>query len=633
MSILVPAPPVSAGLGGTQPVNPPGMAGLGPAERATNAAIQAVIGPSYKGYENYVRGQAWGMTTSGNLNQTAVIDRPFEPPQIIHELMAEGLNELVSFFEVKSIDPSDRLVKSVALVFNASRWPRITDLTQGDQDMHSSFKTEAATVQVGKMAEVDVKTLQTAAGRRMWYERLKQASNGLMNTIVHFCITALLSCSPDKLARTAGNNYIAPYTARMNFKDALALYIGQFNVVGKGPHGINDLATILQTIQQLRDNSRYDSLIADVGFVNRLARGMSSWTLDSLVHSLVGIPDSSDTKSFVLKHAELRRILEVGSIAVGPNGPKVPPFTRNVMIATHQLIPCNATDIRIFDRRLDTWVDLPNGAALTAGAINLTGAGAIDPARCSVLIFTVYQAQTGTVVVLDTNQQRPQLHMSSITSATTIGGDQLKLGFYAAMTIAAVVPNKNAVLHLNDVVLRQITRGGGLYNASRVTNTRGGGAGSFDLKNHRTRVCFVVRNEDIFGLHGDLSILSLFGMFPASMTNSEPITTWQSRRVDAAGRPIPAGAEAVNHFGEPVAIAGQFTPESVINGQITMPYLSTRDACMYTDAANVRKMVQPNGIFGKHAYEGCTADMMGALGSSGYLRPYSADVIRVNGGP
>ncbi len=627
MSILVPAPPTSAGLGGTQPVNPPGMAGLGPADRATNAAIQAVVGPSFKGYEEYKRQQAYGMITAGNINEAMAYDRPYEPVKIIHEEMAEGLNELLSYFEVKAIDPSDQMIKTVALVFNASRWPRITHLTQGDQDMHSSFKTEAATVQVGKMAEVDVKSLSTAMGKLMWYQRLKQASNGLMNTIVHFCVNALVGCAPDKLARTAKGNYIAPYTARMSFVDSLRLYINQFNVVGKGPRGLDDLAAILQSIQTLRDNAKYDTLIADVGFTNRVGRSMTSWTIDSLIHSMIGIPSASDSKSFLLKHVNLRRILETGSVAVGPNSPKAPPFTRTAMIATHQIFPATATDVRIFDRRLDDWVDIdmPTLQFFTAHG------GAPDN-ECSIICFTVYQVQTGSVVVLDTNRQPPQLFMSPITSATTIGGDQLKLGFYAAMTIAAVVPDPSSLVFLNDVVLRGIMRGGGLVDASTVTNVlTGAPANRFNLKNHRTRVFVKVRNSDIHGLQGDRNILSLFGYFPSSVTNSDRIDTWTSRRPLAGGAPgavTPADVLMRSILGEPIAVTGQYTPESVINGQISMPYLSTRDACTYTDAAGTSRMVQPNGIFGKNVYANCTADLMGALGSSGYLRPYPADVIR-----
>lgn len=623
MSLVI--PPVSAGLGGTQPVNPPGVSGLAPADRATNTAIQAVVGPSYKGYENYKRGEAWGMTTSGNLHQTAVYDRPPEPVQFIHEQMAEGLNELLAFFEAKAIDPSDKLVKTVALIFNASRWPRVTDLTQGDQDMHSSFKTEAATVQVGKMAEIDVKVLNTPLGRRMWYERLKQASNGLLNTIMHFCINALLGCAPDKLARTANGNYIAPYTSRLSFNQALNLYIGQFNVIGKGPHGINDLASILQTIQQTRDNSRYEVLITDAGFTNRLTRTMASWTLESLVHSMVGIPAASETKSFVLKHTNLSRILETGPIAVGPNSPKAPPFTRNTMVCTHQIIPATANNIQIFDRRLDTFVSVGAGE-LAAAAINLTGdpAGADDQRPYSYIIFTIYQAQTGSTAILDTNRQRPELHLSKVTSATTLGGDQLKLGFYAAMTIAAVVPDKNAVLFMNDIVLKQIMRGGGLFTDSIVTNPAAA-ARAFDLKRHRTRICVKVRTDMIRGLNGDRNVLSLFGEFPAAMTNTEPIETWASNTADTADAKM---REYCN--GRPVAISGQFAPESVINGQIAFPYLSTRDACIYEDDAGRKHFIQPNGIFGKNAYEGCTGDSMGSLGSGGYLRPYSSDVIRMN---
>ncbi len=622
MSLVIPpVPPVSSGLGGTQPINPPGVSGLAPADRATNTAIQAIVGPSYKGYENYKRGEAWGMTTSGNLNQTAVYDRPPEPVQFIHEQMAEGLEALLAFFEIKSIDPSDRLVKTVALIFNASRWPRITDLTQGDQDMHSSFKTEAATVQVGKMGEIDVKVLNTPLGRRMWYERLKQASNGLLNTIMHFCINALLGCSPDKLARTANGNYIAPYTSRLSFTQALNLYIGQFNVIGKGPHGINDLAAILQAVQQTRDNARYDVLITDAGFTNRLTRTMASWTLESLVHSIVGIPAASETKSFVLKHTNLSRILETGPISVGPNSPKAPPFTRNTMVCTHQIIPATATNIEIFDRRLDTFVSATN-AELAAAVIDLTGAAVdADQAPFSYIIFTLYQAQTGSTAILDTNRQRPELHLSKVTSATTLGGDQLKLGFYAAMTIAAVVPDKNSVLFMNDILLKQIMRGGGLFGDSTVTDAR-----RFDLKNHRTRICVKVRTASIRGLNGDRNVLSLFGEFPAAMTNAEDISTWES----STG--ITANATMQTRFaasGKPVAISGQFAPESVINGQIAFPYLSTRDACIYT-LGGARHVIQPNGIFGKNAYEGCTGDSMGSLGSGGYLRPYSSDVIRRN---
>lgn len=631
MSLVIPpVPPVSAGLGGTQPINPPGVSGLAPADRATNTAIQAIVGPSYKGYENYKRGEAWGMTTSGNLNQTAVYDRPPEPVQFIHEQMAEGLEALLAFFEIKSIDPSDRLIKTVALIFNASRWPRITDLTQGDQDMHSSFKTEAATVQVGKMAEIDVKVLNTPLGRRMWYERLKQASNGLLNTIMHFCINALLGCSPDKLARTANGNYIAPYTSRLSFTQALNLYIGQFNVIGKGPHGINDLAAILQTVQQTRDNARYDVLITDAGFTNRLTRTMASWTLESLVHSIVGIPAASETKSFVLKHTNLSRILETGPISVGPNSPKAPPFTRNTMVCTHQIIPATAGNVQIFDRRLDTFVTV-DGGDLAAAAFDLTGntanAVVVNDADCSYIIFTVYQAQTGSTAILDTNRQRPELHLSKVTSATTLGGDQLKLGFYAAMTIAAVVPDKNSVLFMNDVLLKQIMRGGGLFGDSVVTNAAGFG---FDLKRNRTRICVKVRTASIRGLNGDRNILSLFGEFPAAMTNAEEIVTWMSNR---AGPDHTASATMQARFagiGKPVAISGQFAPESVINGQIAFPYLSTRDACIYEDAAGRKHVIQPNGIFGKNAYEGCTGDSMGSLGSGGYLRPYSSDVLRMN---
>lgn len=617
MSLIVPS--VSAGLGGTQPINPPGMAGLSPADRETNTAIQAIVGPSYKGYENYKRGEAWGMTTSGNLNQTAVYDRPPEPVQFIHEQMAEGLEALLAYFEVKSIDPSDKLIKTVALIFNASRWPRITDLTQGDQDMHSSFKTEAATVQVGKMAEIDVKVLNTPLGRRMWYERLKQASNGLLNTITHFCINALLGCSPDKLARTANGNYIAPYTSRLSFTQALALYIGQFNVIGKGPHGINDLASILQVVQQTRDNARFDVLITDAGFTNRLTRTMASWTLESLVHSIVGIPAASETKSFVLKHTSLSRILETGPIAVGPNSPKAPPFTRNAMVCTHQIIPGDATDVQIFDRRLDTFVSVSDAKLAPGEVINLAAEG--DEAKCSYIIFTLYQAQTSSTAILDTNRQRPELHLSKVTSATTLGGDQLKLGFYAAMTIAAVVPDKNSVLFMNDILLKQIMRGGGLYEDSVVTD-----ALPFDLKHHRTRIVVRVRTASIRGLNGDRNVLSLFGSFPTAMTNSEVIETWASNTGDTAEAKMKA---KVANSGKPVAISGNFAPESVINGQIAFPYLSTRDACIYT-LNGTRHVIQPNGIFGKNAYEGCTGDSMGSLGSGGYLRPYSSDVLRMN---
>lgn len=624
MSVIIPSvPPVSAGLGGTQPINPPGMAGLSGADRETNTAIQAIVGPSYKGYENYKRGEAWGMTTSGNLNQTAVYDRPPEPVQFIHEQMAEGLEALLAYFEVKAIDPSDRLIKTVALVFNASRWPRITDLTQGDQDMHSSFKTEAATVQVGKMAEIDVKVLNTPLGRRMWYERLKQASNGLLNTITHFCINALLGCSPDKLARTATSNYIAPYTSRLSFTQALQLYIGQFNVIGKGPHGINDLAEILQIVQQTRDNARYSVLITDSGFNNRMTRTMASWVLGGMIHSIVGIPAASETKSYVLSHTSLSQILETGPISVGPNSPKAPPFTRNIMVCTHQIVPAEATGIQIFDRRLDTFVPVSD-AELAARVIDLSNNAADDV--CSYIFFTLYQAQTSSAAILDTNRQRPELHLSKVTSATTLGGDQLKLGFYAAMTIAAVVPDKNSVLFMNDIRLKQIMKGGGVFADSAVGNAA---ATAFSLKQNRTRVCVRVLTASIRGLYGDRSILSLFGSFPAAMTNAEVVETWAS---DLAGAANTAEAKMKATFansGKPVAISGQFAPESVINGQVSFPYLSTRDACIYT-LAGARHVIQPCGIFGKNAYEGCTGDSMGSLGSGGYLRPYSPDVLRMN---
>lgn len=623
MSVLL--PPVGAGLGGYQPVTPAGVSGQGMIDQYTNAGIKAVIGPSFKSYDDVIRNPAIGVVTAGNFGQAVLKDAPVEPITYVHSRMSEGLNELVEFFLLKSIHPTDKLIRTLTMVFNASRAVRVTDFTQGDQDMSTSFKTEAATIQVGKMAEIDVKVINTPEGRRMWFERLRQCANGFLTSIVIMCVNAVLDCAPEKLALTSANNMVAPFSVRIPFVEAVNHYIGQFNVIGRGPSGINDLVSILSTIQDQRDGTVYDVLVADTGAVNRMALGMAGWAMERLVvGDATAIPNGSTTRSYFLRHTGLKRVLEVGPVVIGPNTAKAPAFSANRILVTHQIIPADAADdepISIFDRRLDRFVDLTR-ADLDAACVNLTGAAVNDGRNTSsYIIFTAYQGLLGNFAGLSTAARRPELHLSEITHATTLEASQHKLGFYAVMTGAAVVPDKTAVAFLNDTWLKAITRGGGQFVDSKITDET-----PLSFKNHRTRFVVRVRNQDIKGLQGDTSRLSMYGTFPGDVTNGEEIVTWMS---NVAGANQTARAVAIAKMLEPVHVRGAVVPQSVINNRIAMPYLSTQDACTYT-RNGVAKVCQPNGIFGKYAYEGCTADMCGAYGSRGYLVLPSTNAMRVN---
>lgn len=263
------AVPGGAGLAGPQ--NMQGFFGPNVQElQATSDAIKQVVGPNYTGFDRYIQGMQLGMFTAGNMG---VVYEPVPPATtFVHETIAPGLQELVSLFQLVKLDPTKQVIQKRFMVFNSSHWSRITDLMTGNQDMSTLFTSHASVIQFGKSAEMEIKAFKSREGATLWYNILKQAATGLINSMIHTCIAAILDCAPSRLAGMQVS--LQPYAFPITFDEALRMSIDIFGILGKGTNSLLTLFQYAQEEAMRRGIPGFNSLICNKGTMNRVQRSL-----------------------------------------------------------------------------------------------------------------------------------------------------------------------------------------------------------------------------------------------------------------------------------------------------------------------------------------------------------------------
>lgn len=646
---------MSGALYSLPPVGAPGGAGLVGAQnfqalygpnldelRATADAIKQVIGPNYNSFDRYIQSQQLGTFTAGNLG---VVYEPVQPAlEFVHAQIEPGLKDIISLFSLVRLDPTKQVIQKRFMIFNSSHWSRITDLMTGNQDMSTLFTSNANVIQFGKSAEMEVKAFRSANGATLWYNILKQAATGYVNTVIHTCISALLDCAPSRLSRL-GQPSMLPYAQPVEFEDALEMASDIFGILGKGTNSLFTLFDYARQEAMRRGITGFNSLICDKGTVNRIQQSMMGIG-QNIFDSWRNVPTESDATMYMLKHSEIRRLLEVGPVAVGPNSAKVLPFVRRVHVITHCIVDeeelkKNEYKFRTFDRFSDQFVDLelpPNAAVVDSRErgdefASLSMAAGDQEARRSEMslrppaeensgaeekkieaslakvkggkdeyvyvVFTALLVEVESLVFLASGVENgPELHLSPIIDAVAFHASQMKITYNAAFSAAAHIPNKNTIWFAEHAALNRVIRGPKPDSVIQPWGT----ALSVD---HR---CYLkISKSQLRGVHGN-KFLSVTGEFPTTMTNqTSPILCFGGRTQD------------LNTVGL-IEQASNLFPDAFDDDGSKFPIVSTLE---YSKVGKGKEdpETQCDGWFGQHCYKGC----MKALTHKGIRRPFNND--------
>ncbi len=582
------AVPGGAGLAGPQ--NMQGFFGPNLQElQSTSDAIKQVVGPNYTGFDRYIQGMQLGMFTAGNMG---VVYEPVPPATtFVHETIAPGLQELVSLFQLVKLDPTKQVIQKRFMVFNSSHWSRITDLMTGNQDMSTLFTSHASVIQFGKSAEMEIKAFKSREGATLWYNILKQAATGLINSMIHTCIAAILDCAPSRLAGM--QMPLQPYAFPITFDEALRMSIDIFGILGKGTNSLLTLFQYAQEEAMRRGIPGFNSLICNKGTMNRVQRSLIA--NPSIIDSWRNVPTEQDAKMFVLKHSDINRVLEVGPVSIGPNSAKVLPFVRRVHILTHCIVPADRVapgirDFTTYDRLLDDFVTVRI-------ADFHDQSGAAVEADCSYIVFFPLEVETESVVFLASGVEGgPELHMSSLLDAVAFHASQMKITYNAAISAAAHIPNKSTIFFAEHASIRRVLRAPINRNTLRLQ----------DGTELNTNNCYAVkvRNNSI----RNRNIVSVTGQFPARMTGENNIQCW-------GNAPI-----TVNNL-RTVYNPGQVVlPDAFDDEGTSFPYVSTQEYC-FSQVGNLRHEEMCDGFFGQNCYKDCVK----AITGRGIHRPFNND--------
>lgn len=560
--------------------------------KASADAVKQIVGPNYDTINKYIQGVQNGTFTAGNLG---VVFEPVQPAtQFVHEQIAPGLKELVGLFQLVKLDPTQQVIQKRFMVFNSSHWSRITDLMTGRQDMSTLFTANASVIQYGKSAEMELKAFRSPQGATLWYNILKQAATGYINSVIHTCVAALLDCSPTKLA--GAQMPLQPYAIPITFREVLEMNSDMFGILGKG---VNSLLTLFDYANQeamRRGISGFNSLICNKGTLNRVQKSMVGQP--SLLDSWRNVPTEQDATMFVLKHSEFQRLLEVGPVSVGPNSAKVLPFLRRVNIWTHNVIdgaqlPAGRT-FTTYNRATDDFQRV-----YITGVLNL--APEEEDNACVFLVFTPYEVETESMVFLASGVENgPELHLSPILDGVAFHSSQFKLTYNAAFSVAAHVPNKNTIWFAEHTFIRRVLAGPeGSKTVAHPGHTDPARAGMVRLQErYAVRVLKEEFNPEW------VKFMSFTGRFPAHMTGEEDIQCWSLRERKCAN--------VIQAF-QPGSLV---LPDSFDDEGTRFPIVSSLE---YTQVGNNATMC--DGFFGQNCYKGCVK----ALTCSGIHRAFNND--------
>lgn len=619
---------MSGALYNLPPVGAPGGAGLVGAQnfqalygpnledlRATADAIKQVIGPNYNSFDRYIQSQQLGTFTAGNLG---VVYEPVQPAlEFVHEQIEPGLKDLISLFSLVRLDPTKQVIQKRFMIFNSSHWSRITDLMTGNQDMSTLFTSNANVIQFGKSAEMEVKAFRSANGATLWYNILKQAATGYVNTVIHTCISALLDCAPSRLSRL-GQPSMLPYAQPVEFEDALEMASDIFGILGKGTNSLFTLFDYARQEAMRRGITGFNSLICDKGTVNRIQQSMMGIG-QNIFDSWRNVPTESDATMYTLKHSEIRRMLEVGPVAVGPNSSKVLPFVRRVHVLTHCIV--SERELRrtggrftTFDRCSDQFVELtlPGFAAPREeeeekressgprGFASESGLEAKGEDEFVYVVFTPSLVEVESLVFLASGVENgPELHLSPIIDAVAFHASQMKITYNAAFSAAAHIPNKGTVWYAEHAALNRVIK----CPSPKSAIEPWGSPLSVEKR------CYLkVRKSALQGIHGN-KFLSVTGVFPTAMTNK------------ADDDFCFGGAQRA--FGDTVGLVekgSELFPDAFDDDGSKFPIVSTLE---YSKVGTRKEdpETQCDGWFGQHCYKGC----MKALMHKGIRRPFNND--------
>lgn len=558
--------------------------------KASADAVKQIVGPNYDTINKYIQGVQNGTFTAGNLG---VVFEPVQPAtQFVHEQIAPGLKELVGLFQLVKLDPTQQVIQKRFMVFNSSHWSRITDLMTGRQDMSTLFTANASVIQYGKSAEMELKAFRSPQGATLWYNILKQAATGYINSVIHTCVAALLDCSPSKLA--GAQLPLQPYAIPITFREVLEMNSDMFGILGKG---VNSLLTLFDYANQeamRRGISGFNSLICNKGTLNRVQKSMVGQP--SLLDSWRNVPTEQDATMFILKHSEFQRLLEVGPVSVGPNSAKVLPFLRRVNIWTHNIIdgarlPADRT-FTTYNRVTDDFerVRITNVLNRAIGA---------PDNECLFLVFTSYEAETESMVFLASGVENgPELHLSPILDGVAFHSSQFKLTYNAAFSVAAHVPNKNTIWFAEHTFIRGIRRG-----------PRGNGTEQHpgELRPNafvELGARYAVRIRKTAFDSEWVKFTSFTGMFPAHMTGEENVQCWAPGELKCHN--------VIQAF-QPGSLV---LPDSFDDEGTRFPIVSSLE---YTEVGD--NVTMCDGFFGQNCYKGCVK----ALTCSGIHRAFNND--------
>ena len=590
MFAQIPPQGVPGGAGLAGPQNMQGFFGPNIQElQATSDAIKQVVGPNYAGFDRYIQGMQLGMFTAGNMG---VVYEPVPPAtSFVHETIAPGLQELVSLFQLVKLDPTKQVIQKRFMVFNSSHWSRITDLMTGNQDMSTLFTSHASVIQFGKSAEMEIKAFKSKEGATLWYNILKQAATGLINSMIHTCIAAILDCAPSRLAGM--QMPLQPYAFPITFDEALQMSIDIFGILGKGTNSLLTLFQYAQDEAMRRGIPGFNSLICNKGTMNRVQRSLIA--NPSIIDSWRNVPTEQDAKMFVLKHSDITRVLEVGPVSIGPNSAKVLPFVRRVHIITHSIVPCNRVrpdrpEFVTYDRFADDFV------TVQIDGFEDQSNGAPDP-DCSYIVFCPLEVETESVAFLASGVEGgPELHMSSLLDAVAFHASQMKITYNAAISAAAHIPNKNTIFFAEHASIRRVIRG----PSNRVTRALRNGTSLTTDRYYAVKVT----NASI----QRRNVLSVAGVFPAEMTGEGDLRSWGDSTVRVSNlRTVYSPGQVV-------------LPDAFDDEGSSFPWVSTQEYC-FCEFGNQRHEEMCDGFFGQNCYKDCVK----AITGRGIHRPFNND--------